>query len=86
MHIVYQSVLPGSSVEVNFIDCPHYFHRDQIYTDGFDEDERFILFCRGIIEALQRLKWSPDVIHCNDWQTGLIPLYLKENYAWDITI
>ena len=81
---VYQSVLPGSSVEVNFIDCPHYFHRDQIYTDGFDEDERFILFCRGIIEALQRLKWAPDVIHCNDWQTGLIPLYLKENYAWDL--
>jgi starch synthase len=81
---VYQSILPGSSVEVNFIDCPHYFHRDQIYTDGFDEDERFILFCRGVIEALQRLKWSPDVIHCNDWQTGLIPLYLKENYAWDI--
>ncbi|MGA7719890.1 MAG: glycogen synthase GlgA [Ignavibacteriaceae bacterium] len=80
---VYQSILPGSSVEVNFIDCPHYFHRDQIYTDGFDEDERFILFCRSVIEAIQRLKWSPDIIHCNDWQTGLIPLYLKENYAWD---
>jgi starch synthase len=80
---VYQSILPGSTVEVNFIDCPHYFHRDQLYTDGFDEDERFILFSRGVIEALQRLKWSPDVIHCNDWQTGLIPLYLKENYAWD---
>jgi starch synthase len=80
---VYQSILPGSSVEVNFIDCPHYFHRDQIYTDGFDEDERFILFCRGVIETIQRLKWPPDVIHCNDWQTGLIPLYLKENYAWD---
>ncbi|MDR3626818.1 MAG: glycogen synthase GlgA [Ignavibacteriaceae bacterium] len=80
---VYQAILPGSTVEVNFIDCPHYFHRDQIYTDGFDEDERFILFCRGVIETLQRLKWAPDVIHCNDWQTGLIPLYLKENYAWD---
>jgi starch synthase len=80
---VYQSNLPGSSVEVNFIDCPHYFHRDQIYTDGFDEDERFILFCRSVVEALQRLKWSPDIIHCNDWQTGLIPLYLKENYSWD---
>jgi starch synthase len=80
---VYQATLPGSSVEVNFIDCPHYFHRDQIYTDGFDEDERFILFCRGVIETIQRLKWVPDVMHCNDWQTGLIPFYLKENYAWD---
>ncbi len=80
---VYQSVLPSSSVETYFIDCPHYFHRDQIYTDGFDEDERFILFNRSVIETLQRLKWAPDVIHCNDWQTGLTPLYLKENYAWD---
>ena len=80
---VYQSIVPDSSVEIYFIDCPHYFHRDQIYTDGFDEDERFIIFNRGVIETLQRLKWAPDVIHCNDWQSGLIPLYLKENYAWD---
>ena len=80
---VYKSLLPESSIEVNFIDCPHYFHRDQIYTDGFDEDERFILFSRGVIETLQREKWTPDIIHCNDWPTGLLPMYLKENYAWD---
>jgi len=80
---VYKSILPESSIEVNFIDCPHYFHRDQIYTDGFDEDERFILFSRGVIETLQRDKWAPDIIHCNDWPTGLLPMYLKENYAWD---
>jgi len=80
---VYKSLLPKSSIEVNFIDCPHYFHRDQIYTDGFDEDERFILFSRGVIETLQREKWAPDIIHCNDWPTGLLPMYLKENYAWD---
>ncbi len=80
---VYKSLLPESSIEVNFIDCPHYFHRDQIYTDGFDEDERFILFSRGVIETLQREKWAPDIIHCNDWPTGLIPMYLNENYAWD---
>ncbi len=81
---VYQSVVPGSSIEVYFIDCPHYFHRDQLYTDGFDEDERFILFNRSVIETLQRLKWAPDVVHCNDWQCGLLPFYLKENYAWDM--
>ncbi len=80
---VYKALLPASSIEVNFIDCPHYFHRDQIYTDGFDEDERFILFSRGVIETLQRDKWAPDIIHCNDWPTGLLPMYLKENYAWD---
>ncbi len=80
---IHQSKLPGSKVEVNFIDCPHYFHRHQIYTNDADEDERFILFSKGIIETLQRMQWVPDVIHCNDWQTGLIPLMIKDNYSWD---
>lgn len=80
---VHQSVLPNSNVEVNFIDCPHYFHRHRIYTNDKDEDERFILFSKGIIETLQRMQWAPDVIHCNDWQTGLIPLFVKDNYNWD---
>lgn len=78
-----QTKLPGSDVEVNFIDCPHYFHRGGIYTNDMDEDERFILFSKGVIESLQRLAWAPDVIQCNDWQTGLIPLYIKDNYNWD---
>jgi starch synthase len=72
-----------SNIEINFIDCPHYFHRGHLYTNDPDEDERFILFCKGVIEALQHLKWIPDVIHCNDWQTGLIPLFIKDNYNWD---
>jgi len=80
---LHQSILPGSNVEVNFIDCPHYFHRRRIYTNDWDEEERFILFSKGVIETLQRLKWVPDVIHCNDWQTGLIPLFVKDNYSWD---
>ncbi len=77
--------LPGvkSNVEVYFIDCPHYFHRFRIYTNDLDEDERFILFSKGVIETLQRIQWAPDVIHCNDWQTGLIPILLRENYGWD---
>jgi len=80
---VHQSILPNSNVEVNFIDCPHYFHRHRIYTNDVDEDERFILFSKGIIETLQRMQWPPDIIHCNDWQTGLIPLFVKDNYNWD---
>lgn len=81
---VHQSKLPGTDIEVNFIDCPQYFHRHRIYTNDPDEDERFILFSKGVIEALQRMKWAPDVIHCNDWQTGLIPLFIKDNYSWDM--
>jgi starch synthase len=80
---VHQSKLPESNVDVYFIDCPHYFYRHRIYTDDFDEDERFIIFSKAVIETLQRLQWAPDVIHCNDWQTGLLPLFLKDNYNWD---
>ncbi|WP_337872808.1 glycogen synthase GlgA [Ignavibacterium sp.] len=80
---LHQAKLPNSNVEVNFIDCPHFFNRGKIYTNDHDEDERFILFTKGVIEALQRLSWAPDVIQCNDWQTGLIPLYIKDNYGWD---
>ena len=80
---LHQATLPDSNVEVNFIDCPHYYHRGDIYTNHPDEDERFILLCKGVIETLQRMKWVPDVIHCNDWQTGLLPLFIKDNYGWD---
>lgn len=77
---LHQALLPGSGVEVNFIDCPHYFFRKSIYTNDNDEDERFILFNKAVIELLDKLNWKPDIIHCNDWQTGLIPYYLKEHY------
>ncbi len=77
---LHQGRLPGSKIEVNLIDCPFYFFRDSIYTNDIDEDERFILFSKGVIEVLHNLNWSPDILHCNDWQTGLIPLFIKDNY------
>lgn len=80
---LHKSYLPNSKVEIYFIDCPKFFHRHNLYTEDLDEDQRFICFSKGVIEALQRLKWAPDVIHTNDWQTGLIPLYIKNNYNWD---
>lgn len=60
-----------------------------IYTDpntGKDfpnNDERFIFFQKAVLETCIRLGWRPDVIHCNDWQTALIPAFLKELYAKD---
>ncbi|MBI3123571.1 MAG: glycogen synthase [Ignavibacteriales bacterium] len=80
---VHTAKLPRSNVEVYFVDCPYFFHRFRVYTNDHDEDERFILFMKGVIEILQRIGWAPDVIHCNDWQTGLLPLLLRENYGWD---
>ncbi len=75
--------LPNSSVDVYFIDCREYFHRGKIYTEQWDEDERFILLNKAVIETCQRLQWAPDVFHCNDWQTGLMPFFVKESYQWD---
>lgn len=80
---VHKGKLPESNVEVYFIDYPPFFHRHQIYTNDTDEADRFILFSKAVFEIIQRLNWKPDLIHANDWQTGLIPLYLKDNYAWD---
>src|SRR5688572_23763126 len=60
-----------------------------IYTDpktGKDfpnNDERFIFFSKAVLETCHRLGWRPDIIHCNDWQTALIPVFLRELYAND---
>ncbi len=80
---LFKGHLPDSNVEIYFIHHPHYFHREKFYTNDLDEDKRFILFQKGVIETLQRLDWAPDVINCNDWQTGLIPLFIKDNYNWN---
>jgi len=75
-------------VQLYFLDNTKYFGRDGIYQgasnkDFPDNDERFIFFCRGVLETLKRLGWQPDIIHCNDWQTGLIPAFMKTVYADD---
>ena len=75
--------LPDSEVDVHFIDCPHYYHRPFIYTNDPDEDERFIFFQHAILKVLQRYHWKPDIIHCNDWQTALLPPLLRLRYQWD---
>lgn len=79
----FKGFLPNSSVEIYFIDSPNFFHRHKLYTNDYDEDMRFILFCKAVIELTQYLQWAPDIFHCNDWQTALIPLLLKDNYSWD---
>jgi len=78
---VYESHLPGSAVPVFLIDSPVYFDRDGLYqhegTDYEDNCERFVFFNRAVLETIRKLDLGPDVIHCNDWQTGLIPAYLQ---------
>ncbi len=80
---VWYGRLSGSAAEIYLIDCPLYYHRGSVYTNDLDEDERFILFQHAVLHILQRFNWAPDVLHCNDWQTGLLPAYLKLSYSWD---
>lgn len=75
--------LPDSNCEVYFIHCEGLYNRSKIYTDEGDEYLRFALLSRAAIECCQRMGWGPDIFHCNDWQTALIPLYLKTIYQWD---
>jgi starch synthase len=60
-----------------FVDNEYYFKRWQIY-GHFDDCERFAFFSRAVIETPAQLDWAPDIIHCNDWQTALVPVYLLE--------
>lgn len=60
-----------------FVDNEYYFKRWQIY-GHFDDCERFAYFSRAVIETPGQLDWAPDIIHCNDWQTALVPIYLLE--------
>lgn len=60
-----------------FLDNERYFKRPEMY--GYQDDgERFGFFARAVVEMLPHLDFKPDVIHCNDWQTALIPIYLKD--------
>ncbi len=74
----------GNNIQVYFIANDKYFGRDGIYGnkegDYPDNLERFQFFCEQTLEFLNESKWNPDVVHCHDWQTALIPVYLKERY------
>lgn len=86
---VKSAFMPDSRVQVYFIAYNPYFHRKGIYRHPEsgelydDNDKRFILFSRGVLETLKKLQWQPDVIHCNGWQSGLVPLFLKLSYLDD---
>ncbi|HEX4950459.1 MAG TPA: glycogen synthase GlgA [Blastocatellia bacterium] len=66
-----------------FIDNPEYFARGYIYGSGDSDVERFAFFSRAALELTKQLGAPPDVIHCNDWQTGLLPAYLESIYRAD---
>ncbi|MEX0976586.1 MAG: glycogen synthase GlgA [Woeseia sp.] len=75
--------VPDSGVQIYLLRCPDLYDRPGIYTSRADEHLRFILLSRAAIEMCQHMGFAPDIFHCHDWHTALIPLYLKSRYAWD---
>ncbi len=80
--------VPQAKLQVYFIDNDDFFHRKADWNDAHgnfctDNDERSIFFCKGVLETVRKLGWAPDIIHCHDWMSALIPLYLKTTYRKD---
>jgi starch synthase len=75
--------MPGSTAPIYLIDCPALYSRPTLYTADPDEHLRFLAFTRAAFTCCQRMQWSPQVLHCNDWHTAFAPLFLKAVYDWD---
>jgi len=74
---IFEATVDG--VKYYFIDNEYYYQREGLY--GFyDDAERFAFFSKAVLEMLQRIEFDPDIIHCNDWQTAMIPVYLNVFY------
>jgi starch synthase len=72
----------GAEIPVYMVENARYFDREGIYMYPDDAD-RFIFFCRAVLEALKLLEWQPDVIHCHDWHTAIVPNWLSTVYKED---
>jgi len=86
--IIKVASIQSARMQVYFIDNEEYFQRKATFRDAKekffkDNDDRTIFFCRGVLETVKKLGWSPDIIHCHGWMTSLIPLYVKTSYKDD---
>lgn len=86
--IIKVASIPSARVQIYFIDNEEYFQRKYVLTDEEgkffgDNDERAIFFARGVVETVKKLRWSPDVVHCHGWFSGVIAMYLKRLFADD---
>jgi len=80
--IIKVASIQAARMQIYFIDNEDFFQRKYTLADktgkyAADNDERAIFFTRGVIETVKKLGWAPDIVHCNGWFTGLMPLYIK---------
>jgi starch synthase len=83
--IIKVASIQAARMQVYFIDNQEYFERKHTLVDKkgahfADNDERAIFFCRGVIETVKKLGWSPDIVHLHGWMTSLTALYLKKSF------
>lgn len=86
--IIKVASIQAARMQVYFIDNEEYFQRKAIFRDTKkkffkDNDDRTIFFCRGVLETVKKLGWTPDIIHCHGWMTSLIPMLIKTSYRED---
>ena len=83
--IIKVASIPQSRIQVYFIDNDDYFTKRQMTTDEAGEEyadngERAIFFARGVLETVKKLRWTPDIIHCQGWMSAVVPFYVKKAY------
>lgn len=73
--------LRKGGVTYYFLDNEYYFYRSGIYGE-FDDGERVAFFSKAVLETIRHIRrnLAPDILHCNDWHTALVPVYLREQY------
>ncbi len=86
--IIKVASIPAGRMQVYFIDNEEYFQRKAVHgskDEAFfsDNDERAMFFCKGVLETVKKLGWTPDIIHCQGWMASFMPLYLKKVYHND---
>lgn len=86
--IIKVASIQSARLQIYFIDNEDYFQRKQTTQDDNgveyeDNDERSIFFVRGVMETVKKLRWTPDIIHCQGWMTALAPIYIKKAYNDD---
>lgn len=84
--IIKVATIPQTRIQVYFIDNDDYFSKRNMTTDENgaeydDNGERTVFFARGVLETVKKLRWIPDIIHCQGWMSAVIPFYIKTAYA-----
>jgi starch synthase len=83
--IIKVASIQSAKIQVYFIDNDDYFNKRQMEKDEngvdyLDNGERAIFFARGVLETVKKLRWIPDIIHCQGWMSAIVPLYVKTAY------